>query len=66
MTAVRKNLLDKIIVKHRTDLINHSYFIFLKVRDLDQQSKWPRKKLQVFNIYNNQIRQGYIWAGNTL
>lgn len=44
MTAVRKDLLDKIVIEHRTDLVNHPYFIFLEIRDLDQRSKWPGRK----------------------
>ena len=39
MTAVRKDLLSKIIVEHRTDLINHPYFMLLEIRDLNQQFK---------------------------
>lgn len=37
MTVVRKNLLNKIVVKHRTNLVNHLYFIFPEIWDLDQQ-----------------------------
>lgn len=35
MTAIKKNLLDKIIIEHKTDLVNHPYFILFKIRDLD-------------------------------
>lgn len=31
MTVVRKNLADKMMVNHRIDLINHIYFILLKI-----------------------------------
>lgn len=31
ITAVRKHLLDKIIVEHETDLINCLYYIFLEI-----------------------------------
>ena len=36
MTAVRKDLLDKIVVEHRTDLVNYPYFVHLEIWDLDQ------------------------------
>ena len=31
MTAMRKDLLDKIIIDHRTDLVNQPYFIFPEI-----------------------------------
>lgn len=37
MTVVRRDLLDKIIVEHRIDLINYLYFMLFKIQDLDQQ-----------------------------
>lgn len=52
MIIVKRNLLDKIIMKYRTDLMNHSYFIFLEIWDLDQQL-WLSKKTQILDIYNN-------------
>lgn len=33
--AVRKYLLDKIIIEHKTNLVNHSYFILLEIQNLD-------------------------------
>lgn len=55
MMAVKKDLLDKIILKHRTDLVTHPYFILLEIWNLDQQSKRLERKTQVFNIYDNQV-----------
>lgn len=46
ITAVRKDLLDKIVVEHRTDLINHPYFIFIKIWELDQQFKRQKRELK--------------------
>lgn len=64
MTVVRKNLLDKIVIEHRTNLVNQLYFLLLKIWDLDQQSKWQKRKTQVFNAYDNQIGQSCIWTSN--
>lgn len=36
MIVVRKNLLDKIIIEYKTDLINYLYFIFFEIRNLNQ------------------------------
>lgn len=31
--AVKKNLLNKIVIEYKTDLINHPYLILLKIQD---------------------------------
>ena len=55
MTAVRKDLLDKIFVEHRTDLINQPYFVLLEIWDLDQQTKRPGRKTRVLNVHDNRV-----------
>lgn len=44
MMAIRKNLMDKIVINHRTDLGNHLYFILLEIRELNLQFERPEKK----------------------
>ena len=44
MTAIRKDLVDKIVVDHRTDLIDHPYFMLLEICELDLRSKRPGRK----------------------
>ena len=58
MTAVKRTLVNKIVVDHRTDFINHPYFMLLEIQEIDPRSKRLRKKTCVVNIYNNQIRRG--------
>ncbi len=53
MIGVRKDLLDKFLVDHRTDLINHLYIILLEIHEFDPQSIKPEKKTQVVNVYEN-------------
>lgn len=61
MTAVQKKLTDKIVVEHRTDLINHSYVILLEICKQDPRSKKPGRKTRKVNVYNNQIGRGCTW-----
>lgn len=61
MTIVRKNLIDKIMVDHRIDLVNHLYFMLLEIQKLDTQSKRPRRKIWVVNTYDNQIGRSCPW-----
>lgn len=58
MIVVKKDLGNKIMVNHKTNLIYHSYFILLEIRKLDSQSKKSRRKTDVVNIYNNCVRGG--------
>lgn len=51
--AVKKDL----FVKYRTDLVNHYYLILLEMQNLDQLLKQPKSKIQILNIYDNQIEQ---------
>ena len=55
MTAVKEDLGDKIVVDHRTDLINHPYFMLLEIRELDPRSKWPGRKTRVVHVYDNLV-----------
>ncbi len=64
MTAMRRDLVNKIVVEHRTDLVNDLYFILLEIWDLDL-SKKPGRKTRVLNVYDNQVGQRYTWTGNT-
>ena len=57
-TAVRKDLLNKIVVEHRMGLINQPYFIILEIQDLDQQSKQPGRRTRVLNAYDNRVGEG--------
>ena len=52
MTVVRKNLVDKIVIEHKTDLMNYLYFILLEIQDLDL-SKTLGRNIRVFNVYDN-------------
>lgn len=44
MMVVKKDLLNKIVIEYKTDLVNYSYFIFFEIQDLNQQLKWPERK----------------------
>lgn len=35
MTAMKKTLIDKIVIDHRIDIINHLYFMLLEIQELD-------------------------------
>lgn len=59
MNIVKKDLINKIVIKHQTYFINHLYFTFFKVKKLDQQSKTFKRKTCIFNIFDNQKENKY-------
>ncbi len=63
MTVVQKDFTDKIMIEHRTDLINHLYVTLLEIRKLDPRSKKPTRKTQIINVYDNRVGRGYMWDG---
>lgn len=62
MTVVQKEFTNKIIVKHRTDLINHPYIMLLEIRKLDSRSKKPGRKMWVVNVHDNQVEKARTWG----
>ena len=63
--AVKKELVDKIIVENRTDLIDHPYFLALNIQDMDSRLNKPATQTRVVNAYDNQVGQGNTWEGIT-
>ena len=61
MTVIKKKLMDKIMVNHKIDLVNHLYLILLEIQKLDPHSKRSGRKIQIVNIYDNWVRKVYIW-----
>lgn len=64
MTIIKKDFLNKIIIVYKTDLINHIYFIFFNIQNLDQQLKQPERKTYIFNAYKERVEQVYTQIGN--
>lgn len=63
MMAIQKELTDKIVIEHRTDLINHPYVMLLEICELDPRSKKPGRKTRVVNIYDNRVGRSCTWEG---
>ena len=50
-------------MKKRYDLVNYPYLIVLNIRDLDQKTRIPIRRIKVINIYNQVIDRGYTYLG---
>lgn len=50
---VIKELVNKILVENKTDLVNHPYFLILDIGDINTQLNKPISQTRVVNTYNN-------------
>ena len=58
MTAVRRDIVGKVAIEARTDLINHPYFIAVDVVEKGRRTR-------VVNCYDSRIGPGYRYVGAT-
>lgn len=65
LTAIKKELVSRIVVDNRTDLVDHPYFLALDIRDIDSRTNKPARQTRVVNSYDNRVGQGCTWEEGT-
>ena len=60
LIAVRKDILNKVIIENRTDLVSHPYCIVLDIKELNSVSGKISRRTRVVNLYDNKIGNGYV------
>ena len=63
LIIIRKNLINRIVIKKRSDLIDHPYLIVLNIGDFNQKTRIPIRRIKVINIYNQIIGREYTQLG---
>lgn len=63
LTAVRKDIVNKIIFENRTDLASHPYCIVLDIKELHAKTARVLRKTRVVNVYDNVVGEGFTWQG---
>lgn len=58
--TIQKDFANEIIFENRSNLINHSYYIALDIKELHQKTSKVLWKTRVVNIYDNIIGKGHI------
>ena len=48
-------------MKKRSNLINHPYLIILDIRDFDQKTRIPIRRIKVINVYDQVIGRKYTY-----
>ena len=64
LVAVRKDILNKVIIENRTDLVSHPYCIVLDIKELHPSFGKQSRRTRVVNLYDNKIGEGYPWQGS--
>lgn len=65
LTAIRKDVLDKVIIENRTDLVSHPYCSVLDVKELHPISRKVPRRTRVVNVYDNKVGRGQLWKGSS-
>ena len=61
LTAVRKDILNRVLIENRTDLVSHPYCLVLDIKELHPRSGKALRKTRVVNLYNNKVSRGQLW-----
>ena len=65
LTAVKKDILDKVTIENRTDLVSHPYCTALDRKEIDGKPQKHIRKTRVVNLYDNRIGKGQVWEGSS-
>ena len=61
LVAIKKDILNKVIIENRTDLVSHPYCIVLDIRERNPTSEKYSRKTRVVNLYDNKIGNRCVW-----
>jgi ribonuclease HI len=64
MTAVRRDILNRVVVESRSDIVNHPYCLTLDIQELSTRNGSGRRT-RVVNVYDNIVGRGRTWEGPT-
>ncbi len=65
LTAVRKDIISRVIVENRTNLISHPYCMALDIKEPHPKSGKFLRKTRIVNLYDNKVGRGQLWEGLT-
>ena len=63
LMTVRKDILNKVIIDNRTDLVSHLYCSVLDIKELHALTRKVLRKTRVVYLYDNKFGRGQIWEG---
>ena len=61
LIAVRKDILNKVIIENQTNLVSHLYCIVLDIKELNQVLRKYSRRTKIVNLYDNKISRRCVW-----
>ena len=61
LTAVRRNILNRIVVDNKSDLKSYLYIIIVDVRRNDLINRELGRRIRIVNIYDQNLGREYIY-----
>lgn len=55
MTAIKKDVINKAVIDHRTDLVNYPYFMVFEMCEIDLHWKRQGRRTRIVNVYDNRV-----------
>ena len=55
LTAVRKEIVNNVVLDNRLDLANHLYSLVLDIKELHPKTRKPISRTRVVNIYDSSV-----------
>ena len=65
LTTVRKNILNRVLLENRTDLVSHPYCTVLDVKEFHPLSGKVLRRTRIVNLYDNKVGRGQVWEGSS-
>ena len=65
LIAVKKDMLNKIIIENQTDFVSHPYCIVIDVMERNPVLRKYSRRTRFVNFYDNKIGNGYVWQGSS-
>lgn len=65
LMAVRKDILSRVVIENRTDLVSHPYCMVLDISELHPQSGRCLRRTRVVNLYDNKVGKEQLWEGSS-
>ena len=65
LITVRKDILNKVIIKNRINLSSHPYCLILDIKELNPVLRKYFRRTKVVNLYDNKIGNRYVWQGSS-
>ncbi len=66
LTAVRKEIVNEVIIDDRTDLASHPYCMVLDLKEPYRESGKRPRRTRIVNLYDNKLGEGYPWQGTSI